>query len=225
MFDVAGATVTVATGTGAGALTVIAAAADCPSLETVIETFPAATAVTSPDVETLATAVFAELQPITRPVSTLLLASRVTADSCTVAPVRRLALVGDTDTDATGIGAGALTVIAEVAVCPSLETVIETFPAATAVTSPDVETLAIAVFAELQPITRPVSTLLLASRVTADSCTVAPISRVALAGDIDTDATGIGAGALTFRAEEPVIPPLDAEIIAVPAATVVMSPV
>jgi hypothetical protein len=132
--------------------------------------------------------------------------------------------VGDTDMDATGTGAGALTVIAAAAVCPSLEAVIETFPAATAVTSPDVETLAIAVFAELQPNTRPVSTLLLPSRVTADSCTVAPIRRLALVGDTDTDATGIGAGALTFSAAEPVIPPLEAEIIAVPAAKVVMSP-
>jgi hypothetical protein len=101
----------------------------------------------------------------------------------------------------------------------------DTLPAATAVTRPDVETLAIEVFAELQVITRPVRTLLLASRVTAANCTVAPVSRLAVVGDTDTDATGIGAGALTLRADEAVIPPLDAEIIAVPAPTAVTSPV
>jgi hypothetical protein len=53
--------------------------------------------------------------------------------------------------------------------------VIETLPAATAVTSPEAETVAIPVLPEFQLITRPVSTLLLASFVTADSCTVAPI--------------------------------------------------
>jgi hypothetical protein len=116
-------------------------------------------------------------------------------------------------------------VIAVEPVCPSLDAVIETLPAATAVTSPEPETLAIAEFPELQPITRPVSTLLLASRVTADSCTDAPTCRPALAGETDTDATGIGGAALTLRAEEALIPPLEAEIIAVPGASPVMSPV
>jgi hypothetical protein len=74
-----------------------------------------------------------------------------------------------TETDATGRGAGALTVIADEAVFPSLDAVIDTLPAARAVTSPEPETVAIPVFPELQLITRPVSTLLLASLVTADS--------------------------------------------------------
>jgi hypothetical protein len=63
--------------------------------------------VTRPDAETVATAVLLELQLIARPVSTFLLASRVTADSCTAPPIRRLDVAGDTDTDATGTGAGA----------------------------------------------------------------------------------------------------------------------
>jgi hypothetical protein len=51
--------------------------------------------------------VLAELHVMTRPVRTLLLASRVTAESCWVAPTWRLALEGETVTDATGAGGGA----------------------------------------------------------------------------------------------------------------------
>jgi hypothetical protein len=100
----------------------------------------------------------------------------------------------------------------------------DTLPAATAVTSPDPETVAIPVFPELQLIARPLSTLLLASRVTADSCADAPTCRLALAGETDTDATGIGAGALTLRDAEAVFPSLAALIAAVPGATAEISP-
>jgi hypothetical protein len=182
--------------------------------------------VTRPEPEfTEATLVFPLDHETTRPVSVLLLASRVTAESCTVTPTCTLDVAGDTETDATGTGAGALTVIDAEALCPSLETETDTFPAATAVTRPDAETVAIAVFAELQPITRPVSTLLLASRVIADSCADAPIVRLTVAGDTETDATGIGAGALTLSVVEAVIPPLEAETVVVPAPTAVASPV
>jgi hypothetical protein len=116
-------------------------------------------------------------------------------------------------------------VIAADAVCPSLEAVIETLPAATAVTSPELETVAIPVFAELQPITRPVSTLLPESYVRADSCTDAPTWRLALAGDTETDATGIGAGALTLKTEELLLPELEALIIAVPGPIALAFPV
>jgi hypothetical protein len=197
--EVAGDTDTDATGTGAGALTLIAAEAIRPSLDAVIDTLPAATAVTNPEPETVAIPRLAELQVITRPVSTLPLASLVTAESCAVPPTWRFAVAGDTDTDATGTGAGALTLIAAEADCPSLEAVIDTLPAAKAVTRPEPETVAIPVLPEPQLITRPVSTLLLASCVTADSCAVPATWRVAVAGDTDTDATGIGAGALTMR--------------------------
>jgi hypothetical protein len=147
----------------------------------------------------VATALLLEFQLITRPVRTLLLASLVTADSCTVPPTWRLDVAGDTNTDATGTGAGALTLIAAEAVCPSLEAVMDALPAATAVTSPEPETVAIPVLPEPQLITRPVSTLLFASRVTAESCAAPPTWRVDVGGDTDTDATGIGAGALTIR--------------------------
>jgi hypothetical protein len=77
--------------------------------------------------------------------------------------------------------------------------VIDAVPAATAVTRPDAETVAIPMLAEAQLITRPERALVFASRVTAESCAVAPICTVDVAGDTDTDATGIGAGALTTR--------------------------
>jgi hypothetical protein len=75
--------------------------------------------------------------------------------------------------------------------------VIDALPAATAVTRPDAETVAIPALTEVQLIARPERTLALASRVTAESCTVPPIWRVDVPGDTDTDATGTGGGALT----------------------------
>jgi hypothetical protein len=104
-----------------------------------------------------------ELQPITRPVSTLLLASLVTADNCTVPPTCRLALAGDTDTDATGIGAGALTVRREEFVLPVAEALIIDCPGPTAFTVPAVSTVA-TVTSELSQVTvRPVIVLPLES--------------------------------------------------------------
>jgi hypothetical protein len=50
-----------------------------------------------------------EFQLTTRPVSTLLLASLVTADSCAVPPTWRLAVAGDTETVATGVGGSGIT--------------------------------------------------------------------------------------------------------------------
>jgi hypothetical protein len=86
-----------------------------------------------------------------------------------VAPTSRLDDAGETDTVATGAGGAALTVVAAVPVFVSLVAVIVALPAATAVTSPDAETRLTAVLLELQVTTRPVRTLLLASRVTAES--------------------------------------------------------
>jgi hypothetical protein len=223
--EVAGDTDTDATGTGAGALTVIAAVPVLVSLNAVIVALPATMAVTRPDAETVLIPVLLELQLITRPVSTLLFASRVMAESCAVPPTWRLDVAGVTDTDATGTEGGALAVIAAEAVCPSLEAVTDTLPAATAVTSPELETVAIVVLLEPQPITRPVSTLLLESSVTADSCTDDPTCRLAVNGDTDTDATGIGAGALTVRREEFDLPVVVALIIDWPGPIALTLPV
>jgi hypothetical protein len=115
-------------------------------------------------------------------------------------------------------------VIAAEPVCPSLAAVTDTLPPATAVTSPEPETVAIEVLLELQPMTRPVSTLPLASLVVAVSCTDPPTCRVALAGDTETDATGIGAGALTLRRAELALPELEALIIALPGPVALTVP-
>lgn len=96
-------------------------------------------------------------------------ASRVTAESCTVDPTEMDVLDGVTETVATGIGAGALTVMTDVPLFPSLSAVIVAFPAETAVTRPDADTVATPVLFELHETTRPVRTLLFASRVTADN--------------------------------------------------------
>ena len=81
-----------------------------------------------------------QLQVTARPVRTLLFASRVVTDSCVVPPTCRLAVAGETETLATGTGAGAVTVMAEKAVFPSLEAEMEALPADTTVTTPDVDT-------------------------------------------------------------------------------------
>ena len=70
---------------------------------------PALRLVTNPFTSTVATAVFDDDQEIARPVSTLLLASRKTADACDVAPATTVVAVNDTATVATGAG-GAVTV-------------------------------------------------------------------------------------------------------------------
>jgi hypothetical protein len=131
---------------------------------------------------------------------------------------------GEIETEATGIGAGALTVIADEAVFPSLAAVTDTLPDATPVTRPELETVATPVLLELQPITRPVRRLLLASLVTADNWAVDPTCKEALAGDTVTEATGTGAGALTLSAEELLLPSLDALIIALPVPVALTAP-
>ncbi len=77
---------------------------------------------------------------------------------------------GETETEATGAGGGAVTVIVAVPVLDSLVAVIVADPALTAVTRPVLAfTDAIPVFELDQVTTRPVNWLLLASRVTAES--------------------------------------------------------
>jgi hypothetical protein len=108
-----GDTLTAATGTGE---TVTAAAPVTPSTVAEIVAFPAATAVTIPVAETLATAVFDEIHVTGRPIRTFPAASRALAVSCCVPPTNRPEAAGDTLTDATGTGR---TVMAAVATNPS----------------------------------------------------------------------------------------------------------
>jgi hypothetical protein len=108
-----------------------------------------------------------EAQLIARPVSTLLLASRVVAVACVVWPGLRLLAARETLTEATATGGADDTVIVALPLRPSLVAVISADPTAAAVTRPDVDTVATELLVELQVTARPVRTLLLASRVVA----------------------------------------------------------
>jgi hypothetical protein len=119
----------------------------------------------------------------------------------------------------------ALTVIVEVPVFVSLNTVTCALPPPTAVTRPDAETVLTAVLLELKVITRPVRMLLFASRRLPESWRVDPTWRLAVAGVTRTDATGAGPVALTVMVEAPVFVSLNAVIVALPAPTAVTRPV
>src|SRR6059036_54795 len=150
-FAVAGLTVTDATGT---VDTVTAAVPLCPSLVAVIVAAPTATPVTSPVADTVATGPLFVVQVTTRPLSGVPLASLRVAVSCTVPPTYRFGATGLTATDATGTFA---TVTLAVPLFPSLVAVIVTAPAATPVTSPVADTVAMAGFELAHATTRPVS--------------------------------------------------------------------
>ena len=101
-----GATLTVATG---GGVTVTLAEPSCPSLEATIVTGPpTVSAVTRPDDETVATAVFVDDHETVRFVRLLPWASLGCAVSCVVWPTEMVVDGGETATDATGAGGAAL---------------------------------------------------------------------------------------------------------------------
>jgi hypothetical protein len=176
---------------------VIAAEAVCPSLDAVTDTLPAAKAVTRPELETAAIPVFADPQLITRPVSTLLAESNVTAESCTDAATCRFAVVGETDTDATGIGAGALTVRREELVLPVVEPLIIDWPGPTAFTVPAVSTVATLVLELSQVIVRPKIGLPLESASVAVAVAVCPIRTAEGSTETANVAMGVGGGGTT----------------------------
>src|SRR5437879_9938361 len=89
-------------------------------------------------------------------------------------------------------------------------------PAATALTSPLALTVAMAVLLLAQVATRPESGLPLASCGVAVSCAVWPTWTLAVAGFTATEATG---GGFTVIAAVPLLPSLEAVIVAEPAAT------
>ena len=137
-----------------------------PSLVALIVADPATNAKTRPVELTEAMFVLPLDQVTTRPVSMLLFASRVTAASCTDPPTWMLDDEGETDTDATATGVVVVTERGAPPITPSLEAVIRVAPAVRAVTMPEVEsTDAMVAFALDHLTTRPVSTLLLESRV------------------------------------------------------------
>src|SRR5207245_179121 len=153
----AGLTVTEATGTF---VTVMAAVPLCPSLVAVIVAAPAATPVTKPLAETVATTALLVPHVTTRPLRAVPFASFGVAVNWVVAPTVTPAAVGLTITEATGT---LVTVMADVPLCPSLVAVIVAEPAATPVTNPLAETVAIAALLVAQVTARPLRVVPLAS--------------------------------------------------------------
>ena len=183
-----------------------------------IVTAPAATPLTSPLADTVATAGALEAQVTDRPASTLPAASFSVAVSCTVAPTSTAAVAGLITTDATGTFA---TVTVAEPLFPSLVAVIVTDPTATPVTRPLADTVASAAFELVHVTARPVSTFPTASLGVALSCVVAPTNTVAVAGLTVTDATGT---VDTETAAVPLCPSLVAVIVAAPTTTPVTKP-
>src|SRR2546426_1172176 len=114
-----------------------------------------------------------------------------------------------------GATATGATVTVAVPLFPSLVAVIVADPAATPVTTPVADTVAMAGFALVHVIARPVSTLPAASLGVAVSCAVLPTKTFVVAGLTATEATG-AVGTLT--APVPLWPPPLAALVARPPA-------
>jgi predicted anti-sigma-YlaC factor YlaD len=159
-----------------------------------------------------------------RPVRTLPFASRVTADSCTVAPDCTLGVAGETVTDATGTGGAAVTVIAAEPFFPSLVAMMFAEPALTAVTTPLELTEAIPAFELDHETARPMRSLPFASRRMAVALAVCPTTSEDGLSVTDTVATGTGGGAITVKLLWPCTPSLVALITAVPGVAAEITP-
>ncbi|HSC33019.1 MAG TPA: hypothetical protein VLD17_14900 [Gemmatimonadaceae bacterium] len=155
-----------------------------------------------PDVVTVATLGLEVAHVIVRPVSTLPVESLSVALNWTLAPTASVSFFGETVTEETGTS---VTEIVDVPLLPSLVAVMVAEPGATAVTRPDVETVAVAVALDDHVTVWPVSTLPPASRTVAVSCDVLLTLSVAELGETDTDAT---AGAVTVIVDESACPSL-----------------
>lgn len=154
--------------------------------------------VTSPEFDTVATALFDELHVTTRPVKAAPEASRVVAESCTTERGVNDGDAGETLTEATG---GGMTVTVADPSCPSLDaTMVTGPPMVTAVTRPVDETVATAVFVDVQVTVRLERLPPWASRVEAVSCTVWPTVIDDDGGETTTDATGGGGSVLPPQA-------------------------
>ena len=138
---------------GAPATAVIVAPPVMPSLVARMIALPSDTAVTTPVVETVATAVFELAHVTARPVNTPPFASRAVADACVVRPTITVGEARLTVTVAIGTG---FTVILLDPVTPSTVASIRTPPDATPRTRPALDTMATAGLLELHCTTRPV---------------------------------------------------------------------
>ncbi|MDQ8174557.1 MAG: hypothetical protein P2976_03115 [Gemmatimonadota bacterium] len=188
-----------------------------PSLVARIVAVPFPVGVTSPAVLTVATRPLLELQRISR-LSVVPRLSFATALSCTVCPgrseVRFSAAV--TVTVFTGI----TRVSSAVPLFPSLVAVTVTTPVERAVTRPAVLTVARVSSLDVQVIVRFPRAFPSASLGTALSCSVFPITSVAVAGVTVIVATGAG---ITRSTADLLFPSLVAVIVVVPTARAVTS--
>jgi hypothetical protein len=149
--------------TGAG-VTVMEEVPVFPSLVAVTVVEPTAWGVTSPFTSTVATTPSPDDHVTARPISGLLFASLVSAESCRVKPIAMLAAPGVTATVATGTG---VTVSVALPLFPSLVAVIAAMPGAIELTTPPLDTVATEVLSETHSTVRPVSVPPFASRVAA----------------------------------------------------------
>jgi hypothetical protein len=190
-----------------------------PSTVAEIEALPPATPVTTPVDETDAMLLLEELQVTVRPVTGLPDASSAVAVACVVWPTATEDELMLTETDAMTTF---VTVTPTLPFTPSTVAVIVAEPAATAVTRPVEETVAIFASDVDQVTVRPEITAPEASFAVADACVVCPtVSAVAL-----TDAvTLVTAAAVTVTADDALLPSIVAVTVAVPWATPLSFPV
>src|SRR5438067_10374136 len=213
MVAVAGVTATEATGTS---VTVTAALPAFPSLVAVIVAGPTAMLATSPLPLTVATLGLLLDHITVRPVRVPPAESFGVAVSCTVCPTVRLAVAGATATEATEATGTDVTVSAAVLLLPSLVAVIVAEPAVTPATRPLPLMVATLGLPLVHVTIRPVSVPPAESFGVAVSCTVCPTVRLAVAGEIATEATGT---VVTVSAAVLLLPSLVAVIVAEPAVT------
>src|SRR5436190_2054232 len=102
---------------------------DTPPPVALTSAVAAATALTVPDDDTVATTELELVHVTARPVSRLLAASRSVTLACVVCPMMMVLAPRLTDTDDTGAGAGALTVSVALPVTPSETAMICAVPA------------------------------------------------------------------------------------------------
>jgi hypothetical protein len=208
-------TCTVATGPG---VTFNVPLPDFPSLVAVIVAVPVASAVATPEVDTVATVVLLDAHVTTRPVRTFPLASLVVAVKVGVEVLGTVVADGDTVTLATGTGVTVTTALPDF---PSLVAVIVVVPATKPVTTPAELTLATSGLLDVHDTTRFVTTVPLTSVTVTASGVVEPTTTLAVAGCTTTVATG---GSVTDTDALPSFPSLVAVIVAVPTATPVTTP-
>lgn len=170
-----------------------------PSTDALIVAEPAAEAVTSPLLETVATVVFDEDHVAVRPERTLADASFAVAANCWLCPTVTVALAGVTTTLATGTTTG-LTVTTAVANLPPAAAVMTVAPADNAETNPVAVMVAMLGDDELQAMVAPDTVRPCASTGFAVICAKPLASNVAFAGEIEMLTTGCTA-AVTATSE------------------------